>query len=321
MAMSDLAVYSEYAYRTQTEILRQQLALFNEASRGALLLTDAAHQGDYSDQVFWGSVSGLVRRRNQYGSGAVTEKNLRQIVDTMVKVAAGTPPVRIDEAWLRWLQRDPAEAGVVLGKQLAVQVVADMVNTSVAALQAAMSQISGNIYDGTGDTPDTLNPIMMNNGQAKFGDAYRDLVCWLMHSGSLFQLWGNSLTNAEKLFTYGTVAVLQDAFGRAFIVSDIPALFISGSPNVYWAIGASAAAARVERNNDYRQNVMTSNGNENIMDTFQAEWSYEMGIKGFAWDKTNGGHSPTDAALLTASNWDRYATSPKDLPGILIKHN
>ena len=47
MALSDLQVYSEYAYTTFTETLQQQVELFNAATGGALLLSSAAHQGDF----------------------------------------------------------------------------------------------------------------------------------------------------------------------------------------------------------------------------------------------------------------------------------
>lgn len=105
MALSDLQVFSEYAYSSMTEVLSQQVALFNAASRGTLVLSSAAHQGDFSDAAMWAKISGLVRRRNVYGSGSVTEKHLQHLLETSVKVAAGTPPIRIDPSFLRWIQR------------------------------------------------------------------------------------------------------------------------------------------------------------------------------------------------------------------------
>lgn len=321
MALSDLSVFSEYAYAAMTEVLAQQVALFNEASNGTITLRSAAHQGDYSDVAFFKKVSGLVRRRNAYGSGAVSEKVLQHIVDTMVKVAAGTPPVRLDPSQFKWIQLNPEVAGAALGQQLAKDAIADMLNTGIMAGQAALSGVVAIIYDGTGDSPDTLNPIMLNNGVAKFGDAHDAIRAWIMHSGSLFQLYGNALTNTQMLFTYGTVNVRADAFGRRFVVSDVPVLFTAGSPNIYWAMGLATDALRVDQNNDFTDNYQMINGDENIKRTYQAEWSYNLGVKGFAWDKTNGSHSPNDAALATASNWDKFATSNKDIAGIMVKHN
>ena len=75
MALSDLQVYSEYAYTTFTETLQQQVELFNAATGGALLLSSAAHQGDFSQEAFFARIAGgTVRRRNAYGTAALTEK-------------------------------------------------------------------------------------------------------------------------------------------------------------------------------------------------------------------------------------------------------
>src|SRR5512133_3720299 len=104
MALSDLQVFSEYSYSTYTEMLDYNVALFNTATRGGLILQPSAHQGDYSEQAIWAKLSGLVRRRNAYGTGTVSELVLSQILDRSVKVAAGTPPVRIDPGMMKWIQ-------------------------------------------------------------------------------------------------------------------------------------------------------------------------------------------------------------------------
>src|SRR5574340_1562186 len=105
MALSDLKVFNEYAYSTFVEMLDYNVNLFNEATRGGLVLTGGASQGDYTDTAMWALISGIVRRRNAYGSGPVAEKTLTQIQETSVKVAAGTAPVRIDPSMMRWIQR------------------------------------------------------------------------------------------------------------------------------------------------------------------------------------------------------------------------
>ena len=72
MALSDLQVYGEYAYTTFTETLQQQVELFNAATGGALMLSSAAHQGDFSQEAFFARIAGgTVRRRNAYGNAVV----------------------------------------------------------------------------------------------------------------------------------------------------------------------------------------------------------------------------------------------------------
>lgn len=320
MALSDLAVFSEYAYDSMTEVLAQQVELFNAASRGTITLQPAAHQGDYSDRAFYAKIDGLVRRRNAYGSGSVTGKTLAHLVDTMVKVAAGTPPVSLDPGQFKWIQRNPEEAGAALGQQLAVDTLADMLNTGVAAAYAAMAQVTEIVHDGTAGT---LTPTALNNGARKFGDRSNAVLAWIIHSSPLHDFYNDNLANAERLFTYGTVNVIADPFGRVFVATDSPSLFTVDGVGVgideFHTLGLVADALVIHQNNDFTDNFETKNGDENILRTYQAEWSYNVGVKGFAWDKTNGGASPTDAALATATNWDRYATSEKDLAGVVVE--
>ena len=321
MALSDLAVYSEYAYSSMTEVLRQKIDLFNTATGGAIQLRAAAHQGDYSDVAFFAKISGLVRRRNSYGSGSVAEKNLAHLVDTMVKVAAGTPPVRLDPGQFKWIQQNPEVAGAALGQQLAVDTMADMLNVGLGASYAALSAQTAVVYDATGNTSpeNTLSFGNLNNGQAKFGDQASTISAWVMHSKPMFDLYGKNLTNSASLFTYGNINVMRDPFGKLLVMTDSQNLVIAGTPNNYAVLGLVPGAVIIDQNNDYTANEEAKNGDENIIRTFQAEWSYNVGVKGFAWDKANCGKSPNDAALLTSTNWDKYATSHKDLAGVVVK--
>lgn len=321
MALSDLAVYSEYAYSSMTEVLRQKIDLFNTATGGAIQLRAAAHQGDYSDVAFFAKISGLVRRRDAYGSGNVSEKNMAHLVDTMVKVAAGTPPVRLDPGQFKWIQQNPEVAGAALGQQLAVDTLADMLNTGLGATYAALSAQSAVVHNATGLTApeDTMSFGNLNNGQAKFGDQASTISAWVMHSKPMFDLYGKNLTNSASLFTYGNINVMRDPFGKLLVMTDSQNLVITGAPNNYASLGLVPGGVIIDQNNDFTANEEAKNGGENIIRTYQAEWSYNVGVKGFAWDKANGGKSPNDAALLTSTNWDKYATSHKDLAGVVVR--
>jgi len=318
MALSDLTVYSEYAYKTLTELYAQEVDKFNAASNGCISLSAAANLGDFQNEASWQKISGLVRRRNAYGTGAVTAKKLVNIVDTMVKIAAGTPPIEINPSQFLWIQQSPEIAGATLGKQLAVDLMADMLNTSLAAAYAAMVQTTAILYDATADTPATLSPAALTKAAAKMGDRYGDIGAWVVHSTPIHNFWGNNISNSVNLFNYGTVNVMADPFGRRFIVTDSPSLLVATK---YYTLGLVEGAIRIEQNNDYLDNVASLNGNDNITKTWQAEWSYNLGIKGYSWDATNGGKSPNDAAIVLSTNWDKYASSDKDGPGVILKTN
>lgn len=324
MALTDLVVFNRYLYTSFTEVLRQKIELFNAASRNTIVLDADSHEGDYKDEAFWKKISGLVRRRDAYGSGAVSAVDLEHLLDTAVKVAGGTPPVNIPPSQMLWIQRSPEEMAAVIGQQLAVDSMADMLNTAIGALSAAMGQITGagGIVHDPNPPIATMSPLQLNSGSRLFGDAYLDIQVWVMHSKSLHDFFGYNLTNSTNLFTYGTVNVLADPFGRVFIVTDSSALIDTepsgGGADEYFTLGLVPGAVVVSQNNDFFSNIETSNGDENILRTFQAEWSWSLGIKGFAWDKATGGASPTNAAILTPGSWDRTATDIKDLPGVKV---
>lgn len=322
MPLSAFKVFSDFAQGTMTEVLAQQVELFNAATRGAITLRANRNAGDFFDRTHWAKISGLVRRRNAYGSGAVSEVDLSQLQETSVKVAAGTPPVRMDPGQFEWILKNPEEGGVVFGQQLAVDRMADMLDVAIAASKAALSAIATNRFIDVGNNASLVG---LNTAASRLGDMSQRLACWVGHSKPMFDLWGAAIANGANLFTFGTVNIASDPMGRPIIITDASSLVdpdgAGTGPDVasYGILGLVPGAIMVEDNGDYTANIEVKNGAENIIRTMQAEWSFNVAVKGFAWDKTNGGKSPTTAALATASNWDRYATYHKDLAGVVYE--
>lgn len=316
--LASLQVFNDYAYTGMTEVEKQQVELFNQATRGALILRPGANQGDYSDAVRYGTIASLVRRRDAYSSGTVAAVNIAHILETSVKVAGAAGPVTIDSHFFTWIQRSPEEAGAFLGQQLAVASMQDKLNVALTALYAALAQQStANTYDYTGTG--NLCLAAMNTACAKFGDRASDIVCWVVHSKSRHDMIGQAITNTGYLFQFGNINVTSDGLGQPIIVTDSSALTYTSSGTKYRALGLVAGAAVVEDNpSDTEVNVVTANGDENIGRTWQAQWTYNLGLRGFKWDKTNGGHSPTNGAIATGTNWDKSATSVKDTAGVLV---
>lgn len=321
MGLDDFEVFTDFTYTTTTEILQQQLDLFNAATNGCIILQPGSNRGDFVDRTLYAKIADLVRRRNVYGNGALSEKEIEMLLDTSVKVAAGTPPVRMDPAWWRWIGEQPETAGVVYGTQLAVDMAADMLNTAIMAAVAAMlnddTEIENDV-SGTGDGTGTFAALL--GGAAMFGDQAQRIRCWVAHSKVMFDIWGTALENGNGLFTFGTINVRSDGFGRPIVITDSPSLIDTVSnPDEYYTLGLVPGAIVVEQNNDFDQNTETKNGFENIRRTIQSEWSYNLSVKGYAWDKDSGGHSPNDAAIGSSASWDRFVTSHKELPGVLVK--
>lgn len=321
MALSDLAIFQEQVYDISTEVAAQNIDLFNAAARGTIVLRDTMHQGDYDERAYYGKISGLVRRRNPNGQGDVASKQLGHKIDVHVKVAAGTPPVDLNSAWWKWIARDPAEAAAAMGKQMAVDMLQDMLNTGVMACVAALTGNAAITFDGSSAATPTMTLDQQNSASAKFGDRSANLAAWVMHSTPMHKFMGNNITGTggnSFLFRYETLNIIADPFGRIYVVSDIPALVMTGTPNKYNTLGLQPGAVMVDRNADFEQNVVELNGQENITRTYQAQWSYNVGIEGYAWDRSLGGPAPTDAALAMSTNWDKIAADDKNTAGVLL---
>ena len=313
----DLIVFNRQVQLVMTEIVAQQVQLFNAASAGAITLVPTSDNvGDFAMRASFKSIAGLVRRRDVYnGSNAVAEARLTQLQNNSVKVAGGTPPVIWEAAQYNWVKQNPEVAAVVIGEQLAAGMVADMLNVAISGAVAAISGVADLNFAAT--AAPTFGDLV--SGAGKFGDRMGTLAAWVLHSKSMTDLYGAAVSNGERLFTYETVNVIQDPFGRRFVMTDSDSLVdASGSPTKYKLLGLVPGAVMVEQNNDFDANLTRDNGKENIQSSYQAEWSYNLGLYGYSWNITNGGKAPTNAAIATAASWDRTATSVKDTAGVMI---
>ncbi|MGO4398442.1 major capsid protein [Achromobacter sp. PAB15] len=315
----DLVVFNKQVATTITELVDQEVNKFNEASGGVLVLASAQNKGDFSIESMFKQIGGLVRRRDAYGSGSVPPKRLEQMANTAVKVAAGTPPIEFEPQQYLWIYENPTLAALKIGEQLAKAKLQDMLNAVIRALVAALKGNVGVVHEVMDVAPTWR---VLNQGAGKFGDRSGALAAWILHSTVLTNLYDNALSNAERLFTYGTVNVMRDPFGRIFVVTDADPLVNPGawgdSPLTYDTLGLVPGAGLVQDNGDFNAVMVDKTGGENISRVYQAEWTYNVGISGYSWDQSNGGKSPNDMALGSSANWDKTASSNKDTAGILI---
>lgn len=310
MSLSGMEKFSEFAYNAMTEVLEQNVNGFNQASNGALTLVDEATAGDHAHDVFFGQIAGLVRRRNVNSDATVTSARLDQLDQISVKVAAGTPPIVLDKSRFRWLQLNPEQGGIAVGEQLAVGAMADMLN---AACRAMVAATGAGLTHSVGANADLA---ALNTGAALFGDKSANLAAWIMHSKQMHNIYGNALANSERLFDFGSVQVMQDGFGRPLIMTDSPSLVTAGSPDTYHALGLVPMGVMVKRNADFDDSMLETHGKENIGRTYQAEWSYNVGVKGYQFNTSIA--SPTDAQLGTAGNWSKIASDDKSTAGVKV---
>lgn len=321
MALDHMKVFNEYIMPATIETLDQMVDQFNEASNGAIRLTTQSYDGDFYQESFFASIHSAQRRVDRYGTNsAVNTTNLTQNQHNSVKIAGGFGPVLFEPSQLTWLNKPTAEGIEVISRNFAEAIMKDQLNTTIAALVAAI----GNQADATYNAATAVSPAQgvsyraINSAHAKFGDHSGSIVAQVMTGSVFHKLIGQNLTNTERLFQMSNVTIV-DILGKAVVVTDAPALYEDRSPgNDYEKVlGLTDAAAIVSDGGDIITNIETSNGKERIETTMQADYSFMLGLKGYAWDVQNGGKSPTDAEIATGSNWDKCVTSIKHTAGVL----
>ncbi|WP_313242900.1 major capsid protein [Stutzerimonas nitrititolerans] len=320
MALSDMKVFNEYLKHTTIETIAQMVEKFNAASNGAIRLTPQGIDGDFLQESLWAGLHSAQRRVDRYATNnAQSATALAQVQANSVKVAGGFGPILWEPSQLSWIQKNPAEALEVISRNLSEAIMADQLNTAIAALVAAISNVAGATNDVSATAGVTYGAI--NGAHAKFGDASGLLVAQVMTGEVFHKLVGQNLANASQLFNSQSVNIV-DILGRPVIVTDAPALYSAAvadpvAPAKQKVLSLADSAAIVHDGSDVVTSVQTSNGKERIETTFQADYSFGLGLKGYAWDIANGGKSPTNAELATGSNWDLFVNSVKSSAGVI----
>lgn len=315
MALSEMQVFDEYIMPATIETLGQMINKFNEASNGAIRLTTEGFDGDFLQESFFQAIHTAQRRVDRYAAQAtVTPTDLTELRHNSVKVAGGFGPIRYEPSQMTWLQRPTVQGIEVASRNFAEALLADQLNTSIAALVGAIGNQAGLVNDvsGTGK----VDYLALNGAHAKFGDRSADIVADVMNGGTYHQLIAENLANYQTIFQASNVRVV-DILGKATVVTDAPALYVTGTPDTTNVLGLVDQAAIVHDAGDVQSNIETVNGNSRIETTMQVDYSFGLGLKGYAWDTTNGGKSPTDSELGTGTNWDKVATDDKHTAGVL----
>lgn len=316
MSLSQMQVFNDFIMPATLETLDQMLNAFNEASAGTIVLSPDGFTGDFLQESFFQTLAAAQRRVDRYAAnGAASATDLTELKNSSVKIAGGFGPVRYEPSQMTWLQRPTVQGVEVASRAFAEILLKDQLNTAIAALVAAITAQAS----ATNDVSATagITQAGLNASHAKFGDASQSLLAQVMQGTTYHKLIGQALTNAQQLFQAGNVLVV-DILGKRTVVTDAPALMQSGTPNKEIILSLVQGAALVHDGRDIITNVDTTNGKERIETTIQVDYTFGLGLRGYTWDTTNGGKSPTDAEIATGTNWDKTATSIKHTAGVAL---
>ena len=322
---TDMSFQDPFIQSGYSDVIQQAVDKFNAGSNGTIVLRSNRKPGDYDYAAFFENAGGLVSRQDQTSISAATATKLTQEDIVSVKVNRKIGPVEWTRSSFLKAGLDQNAIRVAAGEQAAKDVLADMLNNALRAGRAALDNNAGSTT--TIATNGTMTTAALVNGLALYGDAASRISAWVMHSKTYFDLVGHQIDPSNNGdITANTIVVdgMPGSLGRPIIVTDSDALAVDSGTGTsavtdYYTLGLTPGGLMVE---DTEQEYITMDevtGLEQIVMRMQGEFAYNLGVKGFQWDVSNGGKNPTDSAVGTGSNWDKALTSDKSLAGVVIQ--
>lgn len=319
---SDMKIYHAEFQTGMVEKVAQFLNVFNEASRGAIVLVPRALKGDYSKEAFFKDVSSLVSRRDTTSVSAATDLALTQDEVISVKLNRKIGPVAQTLDAIKKAGLTEAEASRVFGELAGTRKMKDMLNAALIAVEAAIQGNTAMNLTITGESTKTASTASLNRTLALFGDNAQEIVCWIMHSKPNFDVVGALISaNVTGLTDVASIqGGIPALLGRPALVTDGGALTdANGSAtDTYNTLGLVQGAVTVEESEEETFATEIVTGLENLVRRWQAEFAFNVKVKGFKWDTANGGANPSDATLGTTTNWDQVATDDKHTAGVRL---
>jgi len=348
-----LQTFNSYARATRLQGLNKELLDLSAATNGAVRFETRPLPGDTFSEDVW-KRSGAGRFRNVKDTAAITKKNYGQERQVSPKVGYAFGPVQTDEDIFSWQGYQVAAAASLYGEELQQEDISMTMQTVIGSLIGALSATAGANLNRVGTKKDKSENKKLDlkaflDASFLLGDASGMLRAWLMHSASAHQFIGANLASYERIFTGRLLAgvnVYSDPItGRPLIITDDssfqykPTLETSDVTGGYRVLGLLENAISVYDQADDRTNIDTSNGNTNIEDTRQSQWSKIVSVRGYSYKGsvasatpllddlkkvgTGGGATKngSTAATATSSNWVVVpGTSVKDRAGVMISH-
>jgi hypothetical protein len=321
---SDFKIYNDQFYSGLVEEAVQQTNVLGSVG---IRVSQRAIRGDYDYKSLIKKLSGAVSRRDTTSTSAAT--GIAVTMDEQVSVKLNRKIGPIEQTLDAWRKAalpfgdaaqgdNGAEAfSRYLGKMLAKDVSIEMLDTALLAARVAVEQAATNKFtisaNGTMNTPSLISTL------AKMGDASSRIKAWVMHSKvwfDLMQYQASSSSSGGELALFTVQAGNPLTLNRPVFVTDSASLVVTGSPDLYHTFGLVDDAIVLENSEEQEMAFTLVTGLENLVHRMQGEFAYNLSLQGYKWDVANGGANPNSTAVGTATNWDQWATSYKDLLGV-----
>lgn len=309
--------FDEFFMPAIFERVSQRLEVFNQASLGALTFTTEAIIGSFKHTSFYATLEAAARDVDQFKSTnpAVANTDLTQKEHVEVKFKDAFGPIVYEPGQMSWLQKPTGEGVAIISEQFGDIMIKRMINKALGAAVGALGNNPAAFLDVSATSG--VNQAQLNNSHALFGDHSGMLVVQVMDGKTAHQLIGQNIDNANSLYNYGGVMVI-DILGKRSVITDSPALRVAGTPAKNSVLTLTTDAVRMHSQGDLNTVIAPVTGKERLETIFQSEYTTSMSLKGYSWDVATGGKSPDTAKLATGANWDMIEASVKHTAGVLL---
>lgn len=311
-----LSVFNQKVISTTTQLVAEQLSVFNAASNGALVLGNGQQIADFVEEVSIGLISGLVSARNPYAPAGTDAhlKVLAQLLKNSVNLSGKVGPFVMTTGMLEKISRSATEVAAAVSAQAAQGVIQFYLGAAVGALNSAIGGNSAAVYTqparvnpNAADGSYVLNLTDFPMAAKAFGDMQGLINTWVMDGATWSNFIGLAvIPNVEQLFNIGNINVMGDGLGRRFLVTD--AINDAGVTNSVLGLVPQAA---VITTSGVSMESGTRLGGENIERIMQGEFDFNLALKGYklkktVTDKFTGKVAPQPADVTKAGNWETY---------------
>lgn len=303
---ADLIIYDDLAQTAFLERRQDNLAIFNAASNGAIILDNEMIDGDFRKRAFY-KVGGSIEFRDVTSTDKVEGKKIGAGEAIGVKAPWKYGPYTTTEEAFKRRGRDVSEFSEVVGVDAADAALEGYIKYAVQALVAAIGgnndmQVSADIA--------TDGKKTLTRGLRKYGDKFNRVSLFVMHSATYFDIVDQAIDN--KLYEEAGVVVYggqPGTLGKPVLVTDqCPASYILGLvPNAVKITESQAPGFRSFPINDQ----------ENLAIGYRSEGTVNIDLLGYSW-ATAKGANPDITKIGNKGNWTKHFTDNKATAGVLI---
>lgn len=307
-----LSVFQKKLVTAVSQMIPQNLNVFNAASNGALVVGTGAVLKDVIEQMSVGLIANLVTDRNAYApvGTPADAKVLARMLTNSVNLSAKVGPVAITKAMMDKIETNVNGVAAEIAAQATQAILLHYLKAGVGAGTAAITANAAANYtqparvDGVGGRSfPTLADFPL--AASKFGDQAGLIKSWFMNGVT----WANfiayqAIPSAEQVFAIGDLQVMGDGLGRRFIISDAAGDAMGANKMLGLVPGAVAVTT-----NGLDMLAQEKGGNENIERWWQGEFDFNVAVKGYRMKPSftapiAGVRSFTMADIIASANWE-----------------